>query len=128
MILVKKLVACATPVKSNQRSMRLFITLLLWGAVLTWAQTPGAPPPAPARAQFFAGTVTELDEQHVTISRALVGRAPEARTFAINGKTKVNKLALKVKARVTVRYQHLSQGDVALEIQIHPPARSSRPT
>lgn len=91
------------------------------------AETPASPQPPP-RPQFFAGTVTDLNDQHVTISRSLVGKAPETRTFMINAKTKLNRSALKVKSRVTVRYQHLSEGDVALEIQIHPAVRSSRPS
>jgi len=114
----------------KRNRVRLLLSLFVWGAVLALAQNPevtGPPPPLP-RPQFFAGTVTGLDEQHVTISRALVGRAPETRTFQINGKTKWNKVALKVKARVTVRYQHLPEGDLALEIQIHPPSRASRPS
>jgi len=112
------------------RFARLFTALLLSSAVLALAQIPEnpAPPRQPApRLQFFAGTVTALDKQHITVSRTLVGRAPESRTFAITAKTKWNKEALRVKTRVTVRYQHLPEGDVALEIQIHPPARSPRP-
>jgi hypothetical protein len=84
------------------------------------------PPPAHVRAQFFAGTVTKVDEKQVVVSRRLVGKAPESRTFLIQDKTKVSR-TLKPKQRVTVRYQHLPEGDVALEIQVRQP-RSARST
>jgi hypothetical protein len=75
--------------------------------------------PAQPRAQFFAGIVTELSSDQITVARNIVGRSPEKRTFLINKKTKMSK-SLKVKSRVTVRYQHLPEGDIALEIQVRP--------
>jgi hypothetical protein len=80
--------------------------------------TPQAPPAA--RPQFFAGTVVELDANHIKITRTLVGRPTESRSFAINPSTKMNKAAIKLHNRVTVRYKHLNDGDVALEIQPRP--------
>ena len=80
--------------------------------------TPQAPPAA--HPQFFAGTVVELDANHIKITRTLVGRPTESRSFAINPSTKMNKAAIKLHNRVTVRYKHLNDGDVALEIQPRP--------
>jgi hypothetical protein len=80
--------------------------------------TPQAPPAA--RPQFFAGTVVEMDANHIKITRTLVGRPTESRSFAINPSTKMNKAAIKLHNRVTVRYKHLNDGDVALEIQPRP--------
>ncbi|MGA8030249.1 MAG: hypothetical protein WB992_24160 [Bryobacteraceae bacterium] len=117
--------------KALRHVSRLFAALVLWSVAPILAQTvenSNPPQQSATRRQFFAGTVTALDDQHITVSRTLVGRAPEARTFIVNTGTKLNKAALKVKSRVTVRYQHLPEGDVALEIQIHPAARSPRPT
>lgn len=71
------------------------------------------------KAQFFGGTVTELDGRHITVSRASPGKSPEHRTFVINVKTKLSK-AVKVRSHVTVRYRHLPEGDVALEVLIRP--------
>jgi hypothetical protein len=71
----------------------------------------------PPKPQFFAGMVTALDGQHIVVSRTLVGKAPETRTFLIQAKTKLSR-ALHPKQRVTVRYQHLPEGDVALEVQV----------
>ncbi|MBV8072083.1 MAG: hypothetical protein JO270_19405 [Acidobacteriaceae bacterium] len=108
----------------------VLLALLASGCVFSQEQVtpPPTPPAQPApRHLFFAGTITELDEQHVTVSRNVAGRAPEERKFLINASTKMNKSALKMKARVTVRYQHLPEGDVALEIQIRPPAHPPKP-
>ena len=107
------------------------LALLTSGAVFSQEQVtpkPVAPAQPAPRHLFFAGTVTELDEQHVTVSRTVAGRAPEERKFLINANTKMNKSALKLKTRVTVRYQHLAEGDVALEIQIRPPAHAPKPS
>ncbi len=102
-----------------QKVARLVTVLLVWGAVLTLAQSSDGPATAPApKPQFFAGAVTALDEQHITVSRTLVGRSPENRTFLINPDTKLNRAALKVNSRVTVRYRRIPEGDLALEIQI----------
>jgi hypothetical protein len=110
---------------------RLFTTLLLTLSVAAaLAQTPENPPPAqapdatapapepPAKPQFFAGTVTQVDTDRVTVSRSLVGKTPETRTFLIKPETKIGK-PLRDRARVTVRYQHQTEGDVALEIRVH---------
>ena len=81
-----------------------------------------------AKPQFFAGIVTALDSKQITISRTPVGHSPEHRTFLINPKTRMNKSTLKLKSRVTVKYQHLADGDVALEIQPQPLVHSSKPS
>lgn len=113
-------------------NVALPLAALLFGSALwIWAQTtavPAAPPQAPAKPQFFAGTVTDLTVRQITVSRTAMGRAPEKRTFVINPKTKMNKAALKVKSRVTVRYQHVAAVDVALEILLQPRVRPSHST
>ncbi len=110
----------------------VLFTLLTTGTILSRAQDAQQPaqatPPPASRHLFFAGTVTELDDQHVTVSRNVVGRAPEQRTFLIKPETKMNKSALKLKSRVTVRYQHMPEGEVALEIQIRPPVHPPKTT
>lgn len=104
--------------------------LLLW-SVLILAQTgdnPIPPRPAAPRPQFFAGTVTTLNDRQITVSRTPVGRPPEHRTFSISPKTKMNKPAVKLKSKVTVKYQHLPQGDIAVEVQLQGTKRSVKPT
>lgn len=100
----------------------VWLALLLFMSGFAIAQSSESPvriqAPAP-KPQFFAGIVTGMADNKITVSRTLIGRAPETRVFVINGDTKLNRSALKAKSRVTVRYQHMPDGDVALEIQIH---------
>jgi hypothetical protein len=74
-------------------------------------------PTEQAKAQFFAGIVTEMDTDHLTVSRNVVGRSPERHTFLVNSKTKIGK-GLHTSERVTVRYKPSPDGDVALEILV----------
>ena len=87
------------------------------------SELTAAKPPKP---QFFAGLVTEADSSHVKISRDLIGRPTETRVFALDRKTKTPKGGVKVKSRVTVRYQHMPEQDLALEIQVRPPSRTPK--
>ena len=102
----------------------LAAVFLLLGAVILQGQNAGSNPPAHTQTapspkpQFFSGTVTTLDKEHITVSRVLVGKPQETRTFVIKPTTKVAK-SVKARAKVTVRYRHENDdGDVALEIQI----------
>jgi len=99
---------------------------------LAWA-VPQAPentlapaPPAVPRPQFFAGSVIEIGQDHIKVSRTLVGRPTETRTFVVNASTKMNKNAVKARTRVTVRYKRMPEGDIALEIQVRPAVTSSK--
>lgn len=88
----------------------------------TPAPAPAQPPP---KHLLFGGTVTQLDSQRITVSRTLPGKSPEHRTFLINAKTRMSR-AIKLRSRVTVRYRHQPEGDVALEIQLRPLTRAPR--
>ena len=106
---------------------RLVAAWLLCCAFATLAQTPENPTqvqPAP-RPQYFAGTVVELDKEHIAVSRTLVGKSPEKRTFIVNAKTKIGK-SVKLKSRVTVRYEHLPEGDTALDVRLRPSTRQKK--
>jgi hypothetical protein len=103
----------------------LAVIALFCGTVFGRAQDSTSDPttqpaPPPAHAQFFAGTVVALDANHIEVTRTFVGRPTESRSFAINATTKMNKNAIKLHNRVTVRYKRLPGGDVALEIQPRP--------
>jgi hypothetical protein len=87
--------------------------------------TANAPPAITPRPQFFAGTITAITDDQITISRTLVGHQPDTRSFQLTPKTKLNKNNCKLNAKVTVRYQHLPEGDIALQVLVHP---SSKPT
>jgi len=95
------------------------------------AALPAAPDviaPKPAKPQFFAGLVMEADAAHVKVTRNLVGRPTETRVFAVDGKTKTPKGGIKPKSRVTVRYQHMPEHDLALEIEVRPLSRTPKTT
>jgi hypothetical protein len=102
--------------------------LLFSGALWILAQAPGNQdaPPRP-KAQFFAGIVTDVSREHVTVSRSLVGRPRENRTFLITRQTKMSR-PVRIRSRVTVRYRSLPEGDVALEIQVRSQTRPLRPS
>jgi hypothetical protein len=88
--------------------------------------TPNAAkPPKP---QFFAGVVIEFDAEHVKVSRSLVGRPAETHVFALDAKTKTPKGGIKLKSRVTVRYEQWPERDLALEIQVRPPKTTQKTT
>jgi hypothetical protein len=105
------------------------LAVLLFCSALWMVAQPAGNQSAPVRpkAQFFAGIVTDLSRGRVTVSRSLVGRPRESRTFLIRPETKLSR-PLKVRARVTVRYRHLPEGDVALEIQFRSQTRPLRPS
>jgi hypothetical protein len=110
------------------RAVVLGIVASFFGVFMGLAQAPPSGGPntsnpgqaAPAKPQFFGGTVIELDANHIRVSRTLVGRPTESRSFSINAATKMNKTAIKLHNHVTVRYKHIDDGDVALEIQLRP--------
>jgi len=82
-------------------------------------------PPAPApRPQYFAGTLVSITHDQITVSRTLVGHPPDTRTFQLTPKTRLNRANCKLNAKVTVRYQHLPEGNIALQVLVHP---SSKP-
>jgi hypothetical protein len=63
---------------------------------------------------FFAGNVLEFTSEKVTISRVVLGKT-QKRAFRITPDTKVEG-ELRMKVRVTVRYETADDGDVALQI------------
>src|SRR6188768_947357 len=73
------------------------------------------PPAAEPNYEFVSGTVTEFTADHIVVNRALLGQAPENRTFLMNAETKVEG-KLKSKARVTVGFKTTDEGDVAIRI------------
>lgn len=105
------------------RIVRLLMPAVLFSS-LAFAQDAPKKPAHP-HPQFFAGTVTELDSTHITVSRSVLGRPPEHRTFLIESTTKMSK-DLRTKDRVTVRYRSDPDGDVALEILVRTRAKAPR--
>ena len=78
------------------------------------------------RPQFFAGTVTAITDDQIIVSRTIVGHQPDTRTFQLTPKTKLNRNLCKVDAKVTVRYQRLPEGSVALQVLVHSETKSTK--
>lgn len=89
---------------------------LMYFAPLVMAQNTAPPPSKP---MFFHGTITKIEGETITIFRSLVGHKPETRKFIIKPATSIDR-QLAVNEDVTVRYFHTREGDVALEIRVHP--------
>ncbi|HEX5431792.1 MAG TPA: hypothetical protein VFW83_07490 [Bryobacteraceae bacterium] len=93
--------------------------------------TPPAPQPAqPAQKlpdAFFAGTVTEIAPDHIAVARVAQGKM-QKRVFRVLPETKVEGQGrLRLKVRVTVRYQMRDEGDTATMIIVRmPPKRRKK--
>jgi hypothetical protein len=68
---------------------------------------------------FFSGHVVEMAADHVTVSRTVLGKTPEKRTFKITPDTKMEG-KMKNKSRVTVRYTTTDDGEIAISIIVRP--------
>ena len=94
-------------------SKRFFLLALLACPAALPAQEP-----AP-RQETFAGPIVELSAEKITVTRSILGKAPEKRTFWIRPDTKVEG-KLKVKVKVTVGFVPSDDGDVARLIVVRP--------
>lgn len=101
---------------------RNVLATLVAALALCIAMAQDAPyKPAPSQSghvdAFFSGNVVELGSGKVTVSRTVLGKPAEKRTFLLSGDTKIEG-KLSAKSRVTVRYTPSEQGDVALSILV----------
>lgn len=94
-------------------------SLVLGLALLTpsYGSAQEQPPPAKSEPnyEFFSGTVEEVNDTKITVSRVLPGKPTETRSFLINPETKVEGRP-RAKARVTVGFETKDDGDVAIRI------------
>ena len=81
---------------------------------------------SPDQASFFSGVVTDLTAEKVTVSRTILGKEPEKRTFAIHPDTKIEG-KLKNKSRVTVRFAPAEDGEIAVSIVVRDKADKKKP-
>ncbi|MFN7995710.1 MAG: hypothetical protein U0Q18_19020 [Bryobacteraceae bacterium] len=65
--------------------------------------------------QFFAGTITALNETSITVTRTVLGKESTVRSFSITPETHIEGKP-KVKSRVTVRFVSGEEGDRAVRI------------
>jgi hypothetical protein len=74
-----------------------------------------APAPTEANHEFFSGTVTDFSADRISVSRTVLGKPAEVRTFIITGETKIEGRP-RAKGRVTVGFKSTDEGDVAVRI------------
>ena len=94
--------------------------LILAGTTLQipgWAQQrelskPDSSKHDPKYDDTFSGSIVELTSNRITVSRSMLGKAPEQRSFAITSETRVEG-KLRVKLKVTVGFVASDDGDTA---------------
>ena len=103
----------------NLRNVRLLscgvmsVFLALAGSSPVHSQDP--PPTAQQPDQYFAGLVTALAEDSITITRTALGKST-VRTFSITAETVVQGGKPKLKQKVTVKWVSGENGDRAEKI------------
>jgi hypothetical protein len=71
-----------------------------------------SPKSEPKYDQTFSGPIVEITATQITVSRSILGKPAEKRTFAIKSDTRIEG-KLKVRVKVTVGYVTTDDGDVA---------------
>jgi hypothetical protein len=101
--------------------LRLAILLIVGGAVFTSRgrpqasinpRKPGVVKSEPKYDQTFAGPIVELTSTKITVSRSILGKPAQKRTFWIKPDTRIEG-KLRMRAKVTVGFVTTDQGDVA---------------
>ena len=85
----------------------------------------GAPEPQEDGDTFFSGTVDEVADDRTTVTREVLGKASEHRTFVINPQTKIEGKLIEG-ARVTVKFRAAEDGMIAETIIVRVPAKSKK--
>jgi hypothetical protein len=87
------------------------------GTLLTsgWSQEHAKADPAKSEPKYdetFSGPIVELSATKITVSRSILGKPAEKRTFWIKPDTRIEG-KLRVRAKVTVGFVKTDEGDVA---------------
>lgn len=72
----------------------------------------------------FSGPIVEVTETQITVSRSILGKPAEKRTFAIHPDTRVEG-KLRIHAKVTVGYVTTDDGDVARLVVVRSSQRAA---
>lgn len=101
----------------------LCVAAALCCATMLFAQeTPPPPDPPKTESQHqdaFSGPIIELTDDKITVTRAILGKPAEKRTFLIKPDTKIEG-KLKLRLKVTVGFITTDEGDVARLIVVRP--------
>jgi hypothetical protein len=91
------------------------LRLALLGIYLGCGSAPAQDPPPKSEPHYdstFSGPLLEVADDHIVVSRSILGKQPEKRTFLIKPDTRVEG-KLRVKVKVTVGFVASEEGDVA---------------
>jgi hypothetical protein len=109
-------------------SVRFGFAILFLLATLALAQDSGDQKPDGTKAEppyddTFSGPIVELTASRIVISRSILGKPPEKRTFVIKVDTRIEG-KLRVRAKVTVGFITNDEGDVARLIVVRGPTKT----
>ena len=111
----------------SKLAKRALLALCLAAATAGVAQE--APPPksdAPASEPHFestfSGPIVELESDRITVSRSILGKPAERKSFWIKSDTRIEG-KLRVKVKVTVGFVSTDEGDIARLIVVRPAAQ-----
>jgi len=104
--------------------VRFGLAIFLLLASLALAQDSDPKPDGtkaePPYDETFSGPVVEITASKIVVSRSILGKPPEKRTFAIKVDTRIEG-KLRVRAKVTVGFVTNDEGDVARLIVVRGP-------
>ena len=107
--------------------MRFGFAIFLLLATLALAQDSDQKPdgtrPEPPYDETFSGPIVELTSGKIVVSRSILGKQPEKRTFVIKVDTRIEG-KLHVRAKVTVGFITNDEGDVARLIVVRAPQKT----
>ena len=83
------------------------------------SETPAA---EPHYENTFSGPIVELTSAKITVSRSILGKPAEQKTFWIKPDTRIEG-KLRVKVKVTVGFVTTDEGDIARLIVVRPAAQ-----
>jgi len=99
----------------------------MWAGAGSWSQEGTVPPhpdtqkTEPKYDDTFSGPIVELSTERITVSRSILGKPAERRSFWIKPDTRVEG-KLRVRVRVTVGFVTTDEGDIARLIVVRPSA------
>lgn len=89
-----------------------------------WTQDGSEPKQAPQKTEpkyddTFSGPIVEISQERITVSRSILGKPAEKRSFWIKPDTRIEG-KLRAKVRVTVGFVTTDEGDIARLIVVRP--------
>jgi hypothetical protein len=76
--------------------------------------------------ETFSGSIVALSADKITVSRSILGKPAEKRTFSMRSDTRVEG-KLRIRAKVTVGFVTADEGDIARLVVVRNGQKSSSP-